>query len=1339
MSIAESQRIQEEIRARAAELETQRQKQREIEAQGISVNTPNTLPPLNNSSSSVNLSGITVKSATTGSDKYIVDENGIQKVMTGDEIKAKGGTIPEPIRQESEIHTQVMQGTSYEKAVENVKGKEEAAKAGMTQQELTQRITGVNREDELQKLADKYGMSLTSAADTARRFNLNPDAPEFANLNQWERRDLANFEGAKDYLDTTAENVAWTKLNNANKKNPKILTTSWDGGQHNILNLEEAAASGLTDPEIFNLVGREQAGSPVPTLIKANKDDPGTLYKGGWTGVTKNQIYEILNTKRDREELDTLLKDKGVTRDDNAAKLIGAGIDDTKTLKKLGYDVTEEDIKSVKDFNDYIKAKDTPQELKDAYKKGGAKGYETALATYKAEGDKQLAELRDKDPYLASILANDGYDEYVKAFNKRQEDLQAIQDRALAKLGDYEIGKLKPGESGPPLENRTFNIIAYLRDNSDSQTGKPHTEAIQTLEATGYDAQDIKNIVDSLAITNKYWTKDGKFQPYNALVAGVDQKYIQTITGGQIDVSKPVPYDTFMSVYNDVTREKPLNEYQLKERERALRLGLQDPQGPPNQLDTEWYKKAEAKYNEIYGKDEAAKAWGRKLAGEVAGTAVQKAIEPTLGWKTITTGEYVMGAVNVALLTMPFWLPKVGAIMPKFSKVVIPTTEGEYAWKGLTIAKEPIIGKSPSGLTVGRNIKLPEAKMILEGYKPETIIETKVFVNPEQLKASGFSESEITKLTTTLKERNMFAGKKSPYLNNETMLEPTARLDTDEIGVLVKQINSKKGVEGADLVYGSTTIKTQLEPELRGWRQVHDWDIRTNLNADETANFAQQTLQKLRELPGNREYRIRAEKPHLIEKNINGEWEHVADIHSKEVSPGASEAESKLDTTGAKSYGREVSEPAIKIRFKNGETLDIMTLSESGVRKADTILRVRGEKFYPPERGIAKPGIPKDIADFYVILRTFKGEKTAGKFAEAWGLKPDDILSAAIKDPPKFQYRITPSSKSAKTGSLTFNLNVPKALSKPLSAKLVKDISQGISSNSLESMQYKISDMIKKSSTSAKLSQLPSTKASSTLPGQSPATVFSPGRVSGQVLRPSTAPTSPSKGRVMSSASPLSGKPSGTSRGTSGGSPSIGITPSQSRGTLTIPSPGSPSNSESPSPPSSPGSPSPGSPSSPPSLPPPSPPDDGGKSIILPNGASNAQKREYINSRDGSIGWKQGKTQKGLDIWHVIMFPYQSQEDYMTVIGKRPNGAKVTVEGAKSAYKTAAVFYGKKPSHKLQVDMGIEDVNITPTSEGIRLKFTPDLGQKTTGDITIGKGKSSFPLQKGKKMRRLPR
>jgi hypothetical protein len=443
------------------------------------------------------LSTIEVVGATTGENKYIVRENGFQKIMTKAQIEKAGGTIPVKVWLESEVHTAVMGGENYEKAVERIVGKYEAQKSGMTQKELTDPITGANREEQLQNFADKYGLSLTSAAKLIKEYNDNPDAPEFKKLNRWEKRDLAEFEGAKDYIESTSESVAWKKINKAVKKNPNILKTIYvNGHQRNVLNLEEAAVSGLTDPEIFNLVGREQAGSPVPTLIKTNKDDPGTLYTGGWTGVTKNQIYEILNVKREREELDTLLKEKGVSREDTADKLIGAGIEDKRTLNKLGLNMTDEDIQSVTDFNKFIKADDTPEELKKAYNDKGYAGYLQAYNTYKTNIDKELAQFNEDnimlgDKYMARAdfekldpkyqkIALEGGFGALKASIDQDEARQAA---ALDKLKDYEVGKLKPGEYGPA--SHQYEIDKFIKDN-------PTQDSVAVLRTAGFSDDTIK-------------------------------------------------------------------------------------------------------------------------------------------------------------------------------------------------------------------------------------------------------------------------------------------------------------------------------------------------------------------------------------------------------------------------------------------------------------------------------------------------------------------------------------------------------------------------------------------------------------------------------------------------------------------------------------------------------------------------------------------------------------------------------------------------------------------------------------------------------------------------------
>lgn len=143
---------------------------------------------------------------------------------------------------------------------------------------------------------------------------------------------------------------------------------------------------------------------------------------------------------------------------------------------------------------------------------------------------------------------------------------------------------------------------------------------------------------------------------------------------------------------------------------------------------------------------------------------------------------------------------------------------------------------------------------------------------------------------------------------------------------------------------------------------------------------------------------------------------------------------------------------------------------------------------------------------------------------------------------------------------------------------------------------------------------------------------------------------------------------------------------------------------------------------------------------IAGSGATSTESRRILKTKRGLLGWRQGQL-GDKDIWHVITEPYKSKKDHYVVIGRRPEGSRlIVVRGAGSAGRTA-FFRGKKPSRALMVDMGITDVDIKPTSSGIKITFSGDPRQKTTGDINIGgnnsspsKGESVFPLEKGERV-----
>jgi len=466
------------------------------------------------------------------------------------------------------------------------------------------------------------------------------------------------------------------------------------------------------------------------------------------------------------------------------------------------------------------------------------------------------------------------------------------------------------------------------------------------------------------------------------------------------------------------------------------------------------------------------------IAGSVVGKVItvgaSTALSGMIGygtaksWAGLTPEQRAMGVGMAVLCAVP--LITTVARNVKISGLGIPTTEGKaVAWKGLSVAGQPIIGRSAGKWIVGtRGITLPEARMILNGYKPETMLETKVFVNRAALEKAGWTQPQIEYLTKTLKDRNLFAGKMSPWLDKDVLIEPTQRLNANEISTVMERMGKLNASElkDASLLYGSPTIKAQLAPELRSWRPIHDWDISLNMNQAQTEAWTQTLLKDLK-VKGGGTYRINPEKPTVIEKKINGTFEgnHIADIHSMEEVVSDIPV-SKLDATGTYSYGRMVSEPAITVKYPGVGELRIMRLSESGVRKADTILRVRqtgeGTAFQPPERGIAQPGVPKDAADFYVTLRTFKGEAIAEEWLEAWAkamgyTKPQlakvlprirqamlDVAANTPSDIIGYQFIPASSSRVPTGASPSVVVHIPNSLGASVSPKLERQISSPI-------------------------------------------------------------------------------------------------------------------------------------------------------------------------------------------------------------------------------------------------------------------------------------------------------
>lgn len=123
--------------------------------------------------------------------------------------------------------------------------------------------------------------------------------------------------------------------------------------------------------------------------------------------------------------------------------------------------------------------------------------------------------------------------------------------------------------------------------------------------------------------------------------------------------------------------------------------------------------------------------------------------------------------------------------------------------------------------------------------------------------------------------------------------------------------------------------------------------------------------------------------------------------------------------------------------------------------------------------------------------------------------------------------------------------------------------------------------------------------------------------------------------------------------------------------------------------------------------------------IRLPRGGKPDEEfRAIIKNANGALAWRQGEL-RGKDIWNVIVNPYQSNEDYLQVIGKSPEGAAL-FRGKGSARKTARMIYGTPPKKDITVDSGFQDLEFHHEGRNIKLDYKPDPQGLTRGDITIG-------------------
>jgi hypothetical protein len=456
------------------------------------------------------------------------------------------------------------------------------------------------------------------------------------------------------------------------------------------------------------------------------------------------------------------------------------------------------------------------------------------------------------------------------------------------------------------------------------------------------------------------------------------------------------------------------------------------------------------------------KPLGLTVASMIPGVSIATTV---ITWKSSPTWAKALSVAGDVVLLAPV-LGAVSKSIPVIKNVgkgiegisisksvVVPTTEGDVTiWKGLSIDGKTVFGISEGKLSLGReSVRYPELVNIKAGYEPVTKLETYVMAGKttgateSQLAKLGWSQTEIKKVIATLEERSAFAGKVSPVLEKTYQLPTVERLTQQETAIIFQ--TTKDYGKQVDRVFGSVSLEPQLVEEFRMWRPKHDIDIDSAMTTTKTEAFVGDMLGRLK-AEGGGEYRVAPDSATTIQKKLGGNWTKITEVHSaNEVSSLADEVS---PTSREGSYGMLHYEKPVRIEYPGIGDIDMMTLSEMGKRKAQSILRWQEGTFAPYEYRT------KDIVDFYVIDYTFRGEDAANAWAKSYGFDPANLLKAAGKDPVVVgTWEFIPEAKSSGKVSGTPNVTLypPKSLLalKTITGKGALPASIKVSSSSLPS------------------------------------------------------------------------------------------------------------------------------------------------------------------------------------------------------------------------------------------------------------------------------------------------